>query len=145
MPWERIAAEKLVFGAVDEDLEGAIVVAAVGGVFLAFVRERPDITSEGLAEIFCFEDERILEDLDVVVGDETVAEGGGVEDQGEEDECRKVKPVGAARSGWRRLSGPIGRRWCNELVGRGVWRLFVFSGQGVGCSAWVLIAAAGRF
>jgi len=88
MPQERIAAEKLVFGAVDEDLEGAIVVAAVGGVFLAFVRERPDVTSEGLTEIFCFEDEGILEDLEFVVGDEIVAECGGVEGEGEQDQDR---------------------------------------------------------
>jgi len=32
-----------------------------------------------LTEVFGFENQRILEDLEFVVGDELVAEGGGVE------------------------------------------------------------------
>src|SRR3984893_14007135 len=86
MPWERIPAEDLVLGRVDKRLKGTIVVASVEGVFLALVGEGPDVAGEGLTEVFGFENQWILEDLEFVVGDELVAEGGGVEGEGEEDE-----------------------------------------------------------
>jgi len=79
MPWERIPAENLVFGSEDEELEGSVVVAAEGGVFFAFASKGPDVAGEGLAEILPFQNQRVLEDLEFVVGNEIVAEGGGIE------------------------------------------------------------------
>ena len=55
------------------------------GVFSA-ARKGPDITGESQAEILAFEDERILEDLDAVVGHEAVAERGCIEAKREKDE-----------------------------------------------------------
>jgi len=106
MPGERIPAEDLVFGGVDDDLEGAVVIAAVGGVFLTFVGEGPDVAGESLAEIFCFEDQGVLEDLEFVVGDEIVAEGGGVEGERKKDEDGKMEEAG---TGTGRSSRPIRR------------------------------------
>src|ERR1700721_3887118 len=132
MPWERIPAEDLILGRVDKRLKGTIVVASVEGVFLALVGEGPDVAGEGLAEVFGLEYEGILEDLEFVVGDEVVAEGGGGEGEGEEDEDGEVEEAGARGRALRGRRRGDGGRWSD-----GGWlgdfrRIFGFSGQGVG-------------
>lgn len=78
VPADGMLAKELEFGGVGEELEGTIVVGADVGFVTGLASEVPNFSGENLAEIFAFEDDGILEDLEFVVGDEVVAEGGGV-------------------------------------------------------------------
>ena len=119
-------AEDVVLTCIDEHLEGAVVVAAEAGVFLASMGERPDIRREGLVKILAFENQRIHEDLEFVVGDELVAEGGGIEGERQKDQDGEMQEADAI---WRRGRGI--RAGCG--VGRGKIRgVLMFSGQGYG-------------
>jgi len=111
---------------------------AIGFVF-GLTSEVPNFTGENLAEIFAFADDGILEDLELVVGDEVVAECGGVEGDGEEDEDGEMEEAGAARFGATagRESGG-GRSGDGSGLGR-LGRVFAFSGQGFGLNLQILV------
>ena len=86
VPAERVVAKEGVFRGIAEELQGAIVVAANIVVFVGLTGEVPDFTGEDTAQVFALDNDGVFEDLEVVVGDEVVAEGGSVEGKGEEDE-----------------------------------------------------------
>ena len=90
MPWQGVGAPEAVFGGVNEWLERPVVVAAEDGVLRFGVGKGPNVTRESEAKVFGFEDERVLEDLDVVVGDEAVTESGGVESNRDQNKDDKV-------------------------------------------------------
>ena len=143
MPANGMLAKELVLRGIDEKLQRPIVVGADVGFRLGLTSKVPDLSREDLAKVLAFENDGILEDLQLVVGDELVAEGGGVEGEGEEDEDGEMEPVGAAGGGGEGWRGQAGWRRADS-VGRGdLLRFFVFSGQGVGCRARRVFAAAG--
>jgi len=139
VPANGMLAEELVFGGVGEELKGTIVVGADVGFVFGLTSEVPNFTGENLAEIFAFADDGILEDLELVVGDEVVAECGGVEGDGEEDEDGEMEEAGAARFGATagRESGG-GRSGDGSGLGR-LGRVFAFSGQGFGLNLQILV------
>jgi hypothetical protein len=129
MPTDGVLAKELELRDVGKKLERTIVIGANVGFCLSLTRKVPDFSSENLAEVLAFEDDGILEDLEFVVGDEVVAEGGGVEGKREEDEDGEMEEAGAVRS-WRRWND-VRRRY----DGAGRWallRVFAFPGQDYG-------------
>ena len=96
VPAERVVAKDGVFRRVAEELQGAIVVAANAVVLVGVTGEVPDFSCEDTTQAFAFNNDGVLEDLEVVVGDEVVAEGGCVEGQGEEDEEGEMEEAGTA-------------------------------------------------
>jgi len=94
MPADGMLAKELILGGVEEKLQRAIVVCADVSFSLTLTGEVPNFTGKNLAEVFALQNDRILEDLELVVGDEVVAEGGGVEGEGEEDEDGEVEEAG---------------------------------------------------
>lgn len=99
VPADGMLSEELEFHDVSKKLERAIVVGANVGFRFGLPSEVPNFAGEDLAEVFALKDDRILEDLELVVGDEVVAEGRGVEDEGEEEEEREMKEAGAGGGG----------------------------------------------
>ena len=96
VPAKRTIAKDGVFRGIAEKLQRTIVVAANTAAFVGIAGEVPDFSGKDTAEIFAFNNDGILEDLEFVVGDEVVAEGGGVEGEGEEDEEGEMEEAGAA-------------------------------------------------
>jgi len=96
VPADGMLTKKLELCGVGKKLEGTIVVGADVGFVLGLASEVPDFSCENLAETFAFEDDGILENLELVVGDEVVAQSGGVESEGEEDEDGEMEEAGAA-------------------------------------------------
>jgi hypothetical protein len=96
VPAERTIAKEGVFRGITEKLQRTIVVAANTAAFVGIASEVPDFSGKDPAEIFAFNNDGILEDLELVVGNEVVAEGGGVEGEGEEDEEGEMEEAGAA-------------------------------------------------
>jgi len=82
MPQERIWSPEVVFGGIEEQLQRAIIVGALCCGRPRIVSKCPNVSGEGEAKIFRFENEGVLKNLRIVVGDETVAEGRGVEGEG---------------------------------------------------------------
>jgi hypothetical protein len=96
VPAERTIAKDGVFRGIAEKLQRTIVVAANTAAFVGIAGEVPDFSGKDTAEIFAFNNDGILEDLEFVVGDEVVAEGGGAEGEGEEDKEGEMEESGAA-------------------------------------------------
>jgi len=96
VPAKRVVAKDGVFRRVAEELQGAIVIAANAVVLVGVTGEVPNFSCKDTAQVFAFNNDGVLEDLEVVVGDEVVAEGGGVECEGEEDEEGEMEEAGAA-------------------------------------------------
>jgi len=99
MPGEGMRTKEAVLGGVGERLQGPIIIAGGFGILLAFVSECPNVAGESSAEVLAFQNQGILEDLELVVGNELVAESGGVEGDGKEDKESEVKAVPGWRSG----------------------------------------------
>ena len=98
MPTEWTVSKDLIFRSIAKELQGAIVVAAHAVGLTRLTSEVPYLSSEDPIEVFAFEHKGILKDLEFVVGDEVVAEGGGVEGEGEEDEDGEMEEAGAVRN-----------------------------------------------
>jgi hypothetical protein len=132
VPGARVLAKEVVLAGIDEHLERAIVVAAEAGILPALMSEGPNIRGESLVKILAFENQRIHEDLEFVVGDEVVAEGGGVKGEREEDEDGEMEEADAGGGG-RAVGGRDDRRrWDDGGVLGILRRVFAFPGQGDG-------------
>src|SRR5262249_41071097 len=86
MPRQRVGAPQMILDRVNDGLQGAIIVGSVDRAFPGGTGEGPDVARKGETEVLGLQDQGVLQDLDAVVGDEAVAERGGVKSDGNENQ-----------------------------------------------------------